>query len=92
VLAVSHTNEDGREETVTGVRRFIGRWNAAAEGDEWTASAPVAVSRGVSSRGLMEPAIAELRTAEPLLGMRGPNTETTPGRAWISVSSDGGTN
>jgi len=89
-VSVSHTNQSGQQESVCGVRCFIGRWNTAKQRYDWTASAPVAVSRSVSSRCLMEPAIVELKTGQLLLGMRGSNTETTSGRAWISVSADGG--
>ena len=89
-VKVPHTNAEGQQELVTGVRSFVGRWDAAREQYDWTASAPLAVSTAISSRGLLEPAIAELKTGELLLSMRGSNSETTPGCAWVSVSPDAG--
>lgn len=89
-MAVPHVNEAGEQETVTGVRAFVGRWSADAQDYEWTGSEPVTVSLSVSSRGLFEPCVAELRDGDVLLEMRGSSTASTPGRKWISVSHDGG--
>jgi hypothetical protein len=87
------------DETIGGVRCFIGRWNEAEQTYLWEVSQPVAVSHRISGRGLMEPAIAELTDGRLLLEMRG-STEAvrkewkgkveSPGRRWISTSEDGG--
>jgi hypothetical protein len=69
---------------------FIGKWNAAARDYEWTAGKRVEIAPEVSSRGLMEPEVAELTDGRVLVVWRGSNTSTTPGRKWFSVSSDGG--
>jgi len=89
-LRVQHINEKGQQESVTGVRCWIGRWNQQTQDYDWTVSEPVAVSLSISSRGLMEPYLAELQNGNILMEMRGSNTSTTPGRRWISVSRDGG--
>ncbi len=87
---VRHPNEKGEMETVAGVACWIGRWNRSAEDYDWSVSGHVAVPLSVSSRGLMEPFVAQLRNGDILLEMRGSNTDVTPGRKWISVSQDGG--
>ena len=69
---------------------FIGKWDAAAKDYKWTAGKRVEILPNVSSRGLMEPAIAELKDGRVLVIWRGSNTSTTPGRKWFSVSTDGG--
>ena len=43
-----------------------------------------------SSRGVLEPDIAMLNNGTLLTVVRGSNTDTTPGRKWFSVSTDGG--
>jgi len=89
-VKATHTNENGEEESVTGVRCFTGRWNKADGRYDWSASNPLTVSTDISSRGLLEPAITELKSGDLLLDMRGSSSATTPGRAWVSISSDGG--
>ncbi len=43
-----------------------------------------------SSRGVLEPDVAVLEDGALLVVTRGSDTETTPGRKWFSVSTDGG--
>ncbi|MBN2291035.1 MAG: exo-alpha-sialidase [Pirellulales bacterium] len=69
---------------------FIGRWDTAAGDYLWEAGKPVEISPAWSSRGLMEPELAELKDGRVLVIWRGSNTKTTPGRKWFSVSTDGG--
>jgi len=90
VVPVAHRNEEGEMEQVGGVICLVGRWDEARQAYEWTHSEPLAVSKRVSSRGLMEPCIAELSNGALLLEMRGSSTEFTAGRKWISVSRDRG--
>jgi hypothetical protein len=63
-------------------------------GYEWTAGKPVWLPRHVSSRGLMEPDVAELKDGRLLLIWRGSNAgldpASQPGHKWFSVSEDGG--
>ncbi|MDA0841382.1 MAG: sialidase family protein [Planctomycetota bacterium] len=89
-VRATHTTESGEEESVTGVRCFAGRWNETDGQYDWSASAPLTVSTAISSRGLLEPAITELKSGDLLLDMRGSSSKPTPGRAWVSISSDGG--
>jgi len=83
-------NESGEVEQVAGVACLIGAWDDARRTYDWAASPPVAVSKQVSSRGLMEPCIVELSNGNLMLEMRGSSTDLTPGRKWISVSRDRG--
>jgi len=69
---------------------FIGRWDAEAKDYRWTAGKRVSISPDISSRGLMEPEVAELTDGRVLVVWRGSNTAKTPGRKWYSVSTDGG--
>jgi hypothetical protein len=69
---------------------FVGRWNAEANDYRWTPGKPVAISPKQSSRGLLEPEVAELKDGRLLVIWRGSNTSTTPGRKFYSVSTDGG--
>jgi hypothetical protein len=69
---------------------FIGRWDPKQKDYRWTPGKQVSVSREVSSRGLMEPEVAELKDGRVLVVWRGSNTATTPGRKFWSVSTDGG--
>jgi hypothetical protein len=81
---------------VGGVSCFFGRWNKQKKDYDWTHSTPVLVPRRVSTRGLGEPAVAELKDGTLLLDMRGANDGLDPvkypGRTWMSVSKDGGKN
>jgi len=69
---------------------FIGRWDAGAGDYQWTAGKRVEISPHLSSRGLMEPEVAELKDGRILTIWRGSNTAKTPGRKWFSISCDGG--
>lgn len=68
----------------------VGRWDAAAGRYVWQAGERVEISADVSSRGLMEPALAELADGRVLVVWRGSDTPRTPGRKWFSLSSDAG--
>jgi len=73
---------------------FIGKWNAEKTDYEWTGGKPVWLSRDVTSRGLLEPEVAELKDGRVLVVWRGSNAKLdpakAPGRKWFSVSTDGG--
>jgi hypothetical protein len=56
----------------------------------WRASNRVHIETERSSRGLLEPDVAVLADGRLLIICRGSNTETTPGRKWVTSSSDGG--
>lgn len=87
---VSLANDKGEKEDVTGVVLALGRWNQAAGAYEWTHSTPVAVSRAVSDRGLMEPWVAQLANGDLMVDMRGNATKINPGRNFYAISHDGG--
>lgn len=99
-IPAQHRNEDGTVENVSGVIALISRWDDGRRTYDWTPSATVTVPHRVSGRGLIEPALAELKSGEILLSMRGEDAcvgtdpwrgkVESPGRAWISVSKDGG--
>lgn len=57
---------------------------------EWLASNQIYISPERSSRGLLEPGVAILKTGKILVVCRGSDTETTPGRKWFTISADGG--
>jgi len=57
---------------------------------EWSASNQVFLRPDQSSRGLLEPDAAVLADGRVLIIARGSNTETVPGRKWMTVSTDGG--
>ncbi len=95
ITAVSHANapddpQNDRRAWKLGSLCFIGRWLPAKGDYEWTAGKRVTISADVSSRGLMEPSVAELKDGRVLVVWRGSNSATTPGRKWFSVSRDGG--
>ena len=81
---------------VGGVTCFIGKWNKQKEDYDWTWSKPIFVPRRISTRGMGEPVIAELKDGRLLLEMRGSNAGLDPvkypGRRWMSISSDHGRN
>ena len=70
---------------------FIGAW-ISGETLEWERSEMVKIDPALSSRGLCEPAIAELSDGSLLMVCRGSNTTITrqPGYKWRAVSRDGG--
>ena len=73
---------------------FIGKWDATREDYTWTAGKPVWLSRSVSSRGLMEPEVVELKDGRVLVVWRTSNAKLdpkkVPGWKYYSVSTDGG--
>ncbi len=79
---------------IYGALCFTGRWNAAKEDYDWSASPPVSVRRRVSTRGFAEPAAAELIDGRLVMELRGSNVFLDPvqypGRKWLSVSADRG--
>ena len=79
---------------VGGVSCFLGKWNQRKNQYDWTRSKPLFVPRRISTRGLSEPVIAELKDGRLLLEMRGSNDGLDPvqhpGRRWMSLSRDGG--
>jgi hypothetical protein len=95
IHCVAHANAPGDPENDErpwrmGSLCFVGKWSGESGGYQWTAGRRVEISPGVSSRGLMEPAIAELDDGRVLVIWRGSDTPSTPGRKWFSVSTDGG--
>lgn len=98
---VTHRNDDGSTESVFGIRCVLGSWNPSTRSYTWTPGATtLTVSHRISGRGLDEPAVVALRNGDLLMCMRGTNvcdgadpwrgTVESPGRAWCSVSKDGG--
>jgi len=81
--------------TYTDVIIIIGRW---VKGDrlEWNISRPIEADPTLSTRGMIEPTLAEMPDGRLLCVMRGSNGGTKdpefkiPGYKWFSVSSDGG--
>lgn len=73
---------------------FIGRWDDQLDDYGWTAGKPVWVSRSISSRGLMEPEVSELKDGRLLVVWRTSNAgldpNEVPGHKFFSVSADGG--
>ncbi len=72
----------------------VGKWNDQAGSYVWTAGKPVWVSRSISSRGLMEPEVAELKDGRVLIVWRTSNAGLDPnkvhGHKFFSLSTDGG--
>jgi hypothetical protein len=79
-----------REGCVAGAMCFIGKWDKVKQNYSWKKSNSIFLPRQVSSRGLVELDISELKNGHLLLIMRGSDTSKTPGRKWFSVSKDGG--
>lgn len=73
---------------------FIGKWDRIKKDYVWTSGNRISMSTKISSRGLMEPAVAELKDHRLLVIWRGSNAKLdpvqVPGRKWYSVSADGG--
>ena len=73
---------------------FIGRWDNQRDDYRWTAGKPVWVSRSISSRGLAEPEVVELKDGRVLVVWRTSNVgldpNDVPGHKFFSVSADGG--
>ena len=73
---------------------FISKWDAKKKDYTWTSGNRISMSPTLSSRGLMEPAVAELKDRRLLVIWRGSNARLdplkVPGRMWHSLSADGG--
>lgn len=69
---------------------FVGTWDAGKKDYAWKAGQRVSTTEDISSRGLMEPIVAELKDGRVLVVWRGSSTAATPGRKWFSLSADGG--
>ncbi len=95
---VPHENKEGKsyhpwvaaDAKSIGSVCFAGTWDAEKRDYRWKAGKPVWVPLSVSSRGLMEPEVAELSSGKLLVIWRGSNTPKTAGRKWFSTSTDGG--
>jgi hypothetical protein len=57
---------------------------------DWSASNQVFLRPDQSSRGILEPDAAVLTDSRVLVVARGSDTNSTPGRKWVSLSYDGG--
>ena len=99
IHAVAHANapndpDNDKRAWRLGSLCFVGKWDPDAQDYRWTAGKRVEISPEVSSRGLMEPSLAELKDGRVLVIWRGSNAHLdptkAPGRKWYSVSSDGG--
>ena len=77
--------------TWTDALLLIGRWRDDGRLG-WSASRRVAGDPARTTRGMIEPTIAELADGRILMVMRGSNHKRPdlPGRRWFSMSSDGG--
>jgi hypothetical protein len=73
---------------------FVGKWDPLNKNYSWRTSNRIFLPRKVSTRGLVELDLSELKDGRLLLIMRGSNAGLDslecPGRKWISVSRDGG--
>lgn len=83
-----------REGCVAGAMSFVGKWDPVLKDYSWRTSNSIFLPRRVSTRGLVELDLSELKDGRLLLIMRGSNAGMDslecPGRKWISVSNDGG--
>lgn len=79
-----------REGCVAGAMCFVGQWDSNSGRYQWKKSNGVFLPRRMSSRGLVELNICELRNGNLLMIMRGSDTPVSPGRKWYSLSRDGG--
>lgn len=77
--------------TYTDCLLLMGRWKADGRLG-WTCSQRVAGDPGQTTRGLIEPTIAELDDGRILMVMRGSNDARPelPGHKWMAFSEDGG--
>ncbi len=72
---------------------LIGRFAEGGPEIEWDLSDRVNIDPGRSTRGLIEPAIAELSDSSIIMIMRGSNDvrpDEIPGYKWLARSTDGG--
>jgi len=90
------TNEKWEKEMVGGLYVFIGKWDKTKEDYSWNHYGPLAVTKAVSGRGLMEPAIVQLKDGRLVILARGSNAAwgssraNVPGRCWYAISKDMG--
>jgi hypothetical protein len=89
VNAPDDPDNDKRPEKA-GAMCYIGRWNNSNNDYDWIAGNRISGSPKITSRGMAEPVIAELKDGRVLMLLRGSDTPQTPGRRWYAVSSDGG--
>jgi hypothetical protein len=79
---------------VGGVSCFLGKWDQRKSHYDWSRSKPLFLRRSISTRGLSEPVIGQLKDGRLLLEMRGSNDGLDPvqhpGRRWMSLSRNGG--
>ena len=70
---------------------LIGTWNESRQLD-WKLSERVRADPNLSTRGMIEPTLAEFPDGQILMVMRGSNDvkPDLPGHRWMSVSGDGG--
>lgn len=85
-----HDAENDRRAWRLGSLCFIGRWDSELGDYVWQAGKRVEIPATISSRGLMEPDVAELADGRLLVVWRGSHTSETPGRKFFSLSHDGG--
>ena len=95
IHCVAHANAKGDHDNNVrpwrmGSLCFIGKWDADTSDYQWIAGKRVEISPKLSSRGLMEPEVSELKDGRVLVIWRGSNTANTLGRKWFSISTDGG--
>lgn len=79
-----------RKGCVAGAICFIGKWDKEKQNYNWQKSNSIFLPRKISSRGLVELDLSELKNGNLLLIMRGSDTPVSPGRKWFSISKDGG--
>ncbi len=95
LICLGHANapddpDNDKRPEKAGAMCFIGRWNAGKDDYDWTAGKRITGSPTITSRGMAEPSIAELKGGRVLMLLRGSDTLQTPGRRWYAVSPDGG--
>ena len=90
IVPVGMANDPGNNSSQMSSLCFIGQWDENVEAYNWTPGDRVTITSDISSRGLMEPDLAELKDGRVLAIWRGSNTLTTQGRKWFSISDDGG--
>jgi hypothetical protein len=79
-----------RKGSVAGAMCFIGKWDKGKQNYNWEKSNMIFLPRKISSRGLVELDLSELKNGNLMLIMRGSDTPVSPGRKWFSISKDGG--
>jgi hypothetical protein len=79
-----------RKGSVAGAMCFIGKWDKQKQNYSWKNSQKIFLPRKISSRGLVELDLSELKNGNLMMIMRGNDTPVSPGRKWFSVSKDGG--